>query len=112
MSFEEKLGNKAQENKYLSLSELPTTINAIIVGDPQFKTDKRGNEAVYITLQTTTGNVIQKFGKSLYEKLLESLKECGGLIELQKNKHDWKQEKAGRVQFNRYFPQPNKQKTK
>jgi len=112
MSFEEKLGNKAQESKYLSISDLPTSIVGIVANEPQFKTDKRGNEAVYITIQTDAGSVVQKYGKSLYEQLLKTIKQCGGLEQLKTIKHEWKQEKAGRAQFNRYFPQPNKQKTK
>lgn len=108
MSFEEKLKGKASESKYLSLSELPNTITATISGEPQFKTDKRGNEALYIQLKTKAGTVVQKFGKSLYEKLYNAIKACGDLKTLQTVEHTWKQEKAGRAQFDRYFPQPNK----
>lgn len=108
MSFEEKLATKAKESKYLSLSDLGTEIKGRIAGEPQFKTDKRGNEALYITISTDAGSVVQKFGKSLYEKLGIQMKLCGGLKNLQENEHLWKQEKAGRATFNRYFPQPNK----
>ena len=72
------------------------------------KTDKRGNEALYVNLKTTLGTVVQKFGKSLYEKLSADLKACGGLKNLQEVTHTWKQEKAGRATFNRYYPIANK----
>lgn len=105
-SFEDALQQKAKEAKYLNLSELPSELSAVISGEPQFKTDKRGNEALYVQLKTSNpqGVVIQKFGKSLYQKLYEAVKACGGLKALQSEEYTWKQEKAGRAQFNRYFP--------
>jgi hypothetical protein len=36
------------------------------------------------------------------------MKACGGLAVLQATEHIWKQEKAGRATFNRYYPVPNK----
>jgi hypothetical protein len=108
MSFEENLAKKAKDSKYLSISELATTIEGNVIGEPTFKTDKRGNEALYLTIALTDGAVVQKFGKSLYEKLLKDVKACGGLQVLQQTKHKWVQEKAGRATFNRYFPVPNK----
>lgn len=106
-TFEEKLAEKEKEAKYLSLSELGDTIKAKIAKEPQFKTDKRGNEALYIELTTVTGTVVQKFGKSLYGTLLTRVKEAGGKDALMTIEHVWKQEKAGRATFNRYFPIPN-----
>jgi hypothetical protein len=107
-TFEQKLESKMKEAKYLSLSDLGDTIKATILGEPQFKTDKRGNEALYIQLKTATGTVVQKFGKSIYETLGTKMKACGGLAVLQTQEHVWKQEKAGRATFNRYYPVPNK----
>lgn len=107
-TVEQKLEQKAKESKYLSLSDLGETIKATILGEPQFKTDKRGNEALYIQLKTSTGTVVQKFGRSLYAILGEKIKLCGNLKMLQDTEHIWKQEKAGRATFNRYFPVPNK----
>jgi hypothetical protein len=107
-TFEQKLEQKTKESKYLSLSELGDTLKATILDEPIFKTDKRGNEALYIQLKTATGTVVQKFGKSLYGTLGEKIKACGNLKILQTTEHTWKQEKAGRATFNRYFPIPNK----
>ena len=110
MSFEEKLDQKRKDTTYLSLSDLGEQIEATVLGEPQFKTDKRSNEALYVNLKTTLGTVVQKFGKSLYEKLHADIIACGGLKPLQETIHIWKQEKAGRATFNRYYPQPNKKK--
>lgn len=106
--FEQFLEQKAKDAQTVDLKELGDSFKAVIVGTPEAKQDKRSNEAVYITLRTKDGSVIQKYGKSLYATLLEKIKACGGLETLQKTEHTWKQEKAGRATFNRYYPIPNK----
>jgi hypothetical protein len=110
-TFEEKLAQLAKEKSVISLSDLGETFKGTILKN-EFKSDTRGNEAFYLTIKTATGNVVQKYGKSLYQILSERVKLAGGQIELQTVEHIWKQEKAGRATFNRYFPVPNKETKK
>lgn len=110
--FEKFLGEKAKEATTLDLSTIGDSFKAVIAKKPEAKQDKRGNEAIYIELTTKEGKIVQKYGKSLYATLLEKFKACGGLANLMANEHVWKQEKAGRATFNRYYPTPNKSEKK
>jgi hypothetical protein len=114
-TFEQKLEQKRKESTYLSLSDLADTLKAVIIKEPQFKADKRANEAMFMELRTSTYEnklFVQKFGKSTYELLSIRIKACGGLKPLMETEHTWTKEKAGRATFNRYFPVPNKETKK
>jgi hypothetical protein len=106
--FEKFLEQKAKDSATIDLSTLGDSFTAVILKTPEAKQDKRGNEAIYIELKTKDGLIVQKYGKSLYPLLLEKMKACSGLANLIATEHVWKQEKAGRATFNRYFPVPNK----
>jgi hypothetical protein len=108
-TFEEILTQKAKESSNISLDTLGDTIKGTVTKN-EFKADARANEALYITIKTAEGNVVQKYGRSLYQTLLEKVKACGGIEKLQTVEHTWKKEKAGRATFNRFYPLPNKTK--
>jgi hypothetical protein len=105
-TFEETLEGKAKESSCISLDELGDTIKGTI-SKYEYKADARTNQALFLTIKTAEGNVIQKYGRSLYQTLLTKVKACGGIEKLQETEHVWKQEKAGRATFNRYYPVPN-----
>lgn len=109
--FQTKLEQKAKESANVNLNELGETFKGILIKS-EFKTDARTNEACYLTIKIAKGNVVQKYGKSLYQTLLEKIKLSGGLEALKANEYTWKAEKAGRATFNRYFPVPNPEKAK
>lgn len=106
-SFEETLTQKAKESTNIALDTLGDTIKGT-VSKYEFKADARANQALFLTIKTKEGNVVQKYGKSLYQTLLEKVKACGSIEQLSAIEHVWKQEKAGRATFNRYYPIPNK----
>jgi hypothetical protein len=106
-----KLKQKAEQVKeYLSVTDLPQQVKAIMVGDLQFKTDKRGNEACFITLQTKEGKyVVQKYTSTNYAYLYDRIVSCGGIQKLQTEYHFWVKERIGRSINERLFPQPKKE---
>jgi hypothetical protein len=105
--FEKALEQKAKESSSIALDTLGDTIKGT-VSKYEFKADARANQALFITIKTKEGNVVQKYGKSLYQTLLDKVRLCGTIETLQNTEHTWKQEKAGRATFNRYYPVPNK----
>jgi hypothetical protein len=106
----EKLKQKAEQVKeYLSVTDLPEQIEAKMIGDLQFKTDKRGNEACFITLETKEGKlVVQKYTSTNYAYLYDKITSCGGIQKLQMEYHTWIKERVGRSINDRLFPQPKK----
>jgi hypothetical protein len=108
--FEKFLEQKAKDSATIDLSTLGDIFKATVTKTPEAKQDKRGNEAIYIELKTKDGMIVQKYGKSLYPILLEKIKACGGIENLKQIEHIWKQEKAGRATFNRYYPMSTKTK--
>lgn len=111
MTFEEKLHQKASEvavGEYASLTDLANTIDAKILGEPVFKVDKRGNEALFMTLlMKNDKKVVQKYTKTAYKTLEEDLESCGGLTVLQNEWFTWTRQRVGRAQHERFYPQPN-----
>jgi hypothetical protein len=109
-----KLKEKAEQVKeYLSVTDLPKEIEAKMVGDLQFKTDKRGNEACFITLQTKEGKyVVQKYTSTNYAYLYDKITSCGGMQKLQTEYHLWVKERVGRSINERLFPQPKHRREK
>lgn len=107
MTFEDKLKQKADESRFLSLSNLSDEITATVIGEPEWKKDKRGNECLYIVLDTKEGTIVQKFGKSIYETLYQAIQKCGGLGNLKIVKHTWRKSIAGKAINPRYYPIPN-----
>jgi hypothetical protein len=107
-TFEEELEQKVKESQGLDLDSLGDTIKGKVIRN-EFKEDARANKALFFTIETKEGNVVQKYGVSLYKLLLEKIKACGGIVHLQTVEHTWKKEKAGRATFNRYYPIPNKE---
>jgi len=104
----EKLKQKAEQVKeYLSVMDLPKEVQAKMVGDLDFRTDKRGNEACFIVLETKEGKlVVQKYTSTNYAYLYDRITSCGGIQKLQTEYHSWVKERVGRSINERLFPQP------
>jgi hypothetical protein len=109
-SLEEELRRRAaQVKEYIPATNLPDEVEAVIVGEPTFKTDKRGTEALFITLKTRDGKYIaQKYMPTTYKDLEAAIKACGGVKALQESYHIWRKRRSGRTQFDRLFPTPAK----
>jgi hypothetical protein len=109
-SIEEELRKRAaQVKEYIPATNLPDEVEAIIVGEPVFKKDKRGTEALFVTLRTRDGKYIaQKYMPTTYADLEAAIRSCGGIRALQTNYHIWRKKRSGRTQFDRLFPTPTK----
>jgi hypothetical protein len=109
-SLEEELRKRAaQVKEYIPATNLPDEVEAIIIGEPTFKTDKRGTEALFITLKTRDGKYIaQKYMPTTYSDLESAIKACGGVEALKRSYHIWRKRRSGRTQFDRLFPTPAK----
>jgi len=107
MSLTEQLKKKSEQiPQYISVSEIPPKIEVKILSF-EFKTDKRGNEACFITLVTKDGKrVVQKYTKSCYEALFNAIEHAGGERYLSENFHVWVQERRGRSINPRLYPTP------
>ena len=110
----EKLKEKAEQAKeYISVTDIPSEVNAILASDLVFKADKRGNEACFITLKTKEGKYIaQKYTPSTYKYLHDCIINCGGLTNLQNTYYIWKKERVGRSINERLYPQPKPKREK
>jgi len=108
----EILKKKAEQAKeFISVVDLPEQIEAKLVGDLVFKTDKRGNEGCFITLQTKEGKyVAQKYTQTQYAYLYNAIINCGGLAKLQNEYHIWIKQRVGRGINERLFPKPKQRK--
>ncbi len=106
-SFEEKLKEKAERQlTYESLDTLPETITAKIYGEPQIKQDNQKNECVFLELILENGKgVIQKYTKTSFKDLYESVKQAGGFKKLADNFHKWTKRETGQAKNERYFPE-------
>ena len=92
--------------KYLSVTELPPKVEVKLTSF-EFKTDKKGNEGAFITLRTKDGSlIVQKYGKSCYEPLLNAIEAAGGEQYLTQNYHVWSQERLGKSINPRLYPVP------
>lgn len=103
----EKLREKAEEvAEYLSVTDLPDQIQAKIVSDLVFKVDKRGNECLFLTLETPEKKrIVQKYTPSTYSALYEALLNAGGWEYLQNNYATWVKQRVGRAINERLYPQ-------
>jgi hypothetical protein len=110
--FLAKLKEKAaQAREYLSVADIPALVNAILIGDLDFRADKRGNEALFVTLKTKDNKyIVQKYTPTTYQYLHQRIIDCGGLENLQKEFYTWKKERIGRAINERLFPQPKQRK--
>jgi hypothetical protein len=110
----EKLKEKAEQaREYISVTDIPNEVSAILVGDFVFKADKRGNEALFITLKTKDNKYIaQKYTPTTYKYLHDRIIYCGGLEKLQNEFHTWKKERIGRAINERLYPQPKPKREK
>jgi hypothetical protein len=110
----EKLKEKAKEAKeYVSVAELPDEIELRIATEPEFKVDKRGNECLFIVLDTKDGKrVVQKYTPTQYKQLIDLLEKCGGIEALKTEFFIWKKKRIGRALNDRLFPQPKTKKEK
>jgi len=108
----EKLKEKAaQAREYLSVADIPVEVNAVLASDLDFRADKRGNEALFVTLKTKDNKyIVQKYTPTTYKYLHEKIIDCGGLEKLQKEFYVWKKERIGRAINERLFPQPKQLK--
>ncbi len=107
--LEKTLEQKVKETpEFLSVAELPEELVAKVQSSV-FKTDKRGNEALFIRLLTKDNKVvIQKYTPTQYKYLLEQIRKCGGIENLKTNYYTWRKEKVGRAINERLFPTPKK----
>ena len=114
MSMLEKLKEKASEAKeYISVAELPDEISLKIAVEPSFRVDKRGNECLFIVLDTKDGKrVVQKYTPTQYKELANLIEECGGIETLSTGYFTWKKKRIGRALNDRLFPQPKTKKEK
>jgi hypothetical protein len=110
----EKLKEKAEQTKeYISVTDIPNEVNAILVSDLNFKADKRGNEALFLTLKTKDNKyIVQKYTPSTYKYLYERIIDCGGIDKLKNEYHTWKKERIGRAINERLYPQPKPRREK
>ena len=106
-SLTEVLKKKVEQlPKYLSVTELPPRIEVKLLAFA-FKTDKKGNEGAFITLETKEGAyIVQKYGKSCYEPLLNAIFAAGGEEYLRNNYHTWIMDKRGKSLNPRLYPVP------
>jgi hypothetical protein len=106
-SLTELLKKKVEQlPKYLSVTELPPRIEVKLLAFA-FKTDKKGNEGAFITLETKEGAyIVQKYGKSCYEPLLDAMEAAGGEQYLRNNYHVWIMDKRGKSLNPRLYPIP------
>jgi hypothetical protein len=108
----EKLKEKAEQaREYISVTDIPEEVNAILVGELNFKADKRGNEALFLTLKTKDNKYIaQKYTPTTYKYLHDKIIDCGGLTKIQNELYIWKKERIGRAINERLYPQPKTKK--
>lgn len=104
------LKEKAEKVKeYLSVLEVPESIEVKLIGDLEFKKDKRGNEACFLTLETREGKIIvQKYTSTNYAYLYDAISKLGDITFLKKDFVTWKKAKVGRSINERLFPMPTK----
>jgi hypothetical protein len=110
----EKLREKAEQaREYISVTDIPNEINAILASDLNFKIDKRGHEALFITLKTKDNKyIVQKYTPTTYKYLYDRIIDCGGLEKLKKEFHIWRKERIGRAINERLYPQPKPRREK
>jgi predicted nucleotide-binding protein (sugar kinase/HSP70/actin superfamily) len=108
------LKEKAEKVKeYLSVLEVPESIDVKLIGDLEFKKDKRGNEACFITLETRDAKIIvQKYTSTNYAYLYDAISKLGDIEFLKKDFITWKKAKVGRSINERLFPMPKIKKEK
>jgi oligoribonuclease (3'-5' exoribonuclease) len=95
------------------VTDIPAEVSAILVGDFVFKADKRGNEALFITLKTKDNRyIVQKYTPSTYKYLYERIIDCGGIDKLKNEYHTWIKQRAGRSINERLYPQPKQKREK
>jgi frataxin-like iron-binding protein CyaY len=95
------------------VTDIPAEVSAILVGDFVFKADKRGNEALFITLKTKDNKyIVQKYTPSTYSYLYNKILECGGIEKLKNEYHTWTKQRAGRSINERLYPQPKQKREK
>ncbi len=110
----EKLKQKASEvPEYISVTDLPDTVTARLITNPTFKTDKRGNEACFLTLETPDRKrIVQKYTPSTYKHLYEAIINAGGLEYLKNNYVEWTKLRVGRAINERLYPTPKTKRAK
>jgi crotonobetainyl-CoA:carnitine CoA-transferase CaiB-like acyl-CoA transferase len=106
-SLTEALKKKVQQiPKYISIKELPNKVELKLVAFA-FRNDNRGKESLFLTLQTREGAyVVQKYGRSTFEALLDAIEAAGGEDYLRNNFHPWVMEKRGKAIYPRLYPVP------
>ncbi|MEM1540250.1 MAG: hypothetical protein QXJ07_02565 [Candidatus Bathyarchaeia archaeon] len=109
-SLESILKQKAEEQfKFLSVAELPEVVKARIV-KWEFKEDKRGNECLFVHLETENEEIIvQKFTSSTWMELYDRLKRIG-FDRIQKDYVTWVKTNVGRAINPRLLPIVEKRK--
>jgi len=96
-----------QVKEYISIQDLPDHVNLLLIGDLDFKADKRGNEACFMTLATEDKKyLVQKYTPSQYRELFYYIEKCGGIEALKQKYFIWEKRRSGRAINDRLFPRP------
>jgi hypothetical protein len=102
-----------QAKEYISIQDLPDKVNLVLVGDLDFKADKRGNESCFVTLMTKERKyLVQKYTPSTYKELFNAIEECGGIEALRQKYLVWEKRRSGRAINDRLFPRPEQRSQK
>lgn len=112
MSLEKDLAQKAKDQPvYLAMEDLPETVK-VLLKEYRFKTDAKGNDAMYLYLETKDGKtIVQKYTGSGYDEILTAIKDAGGSDLLKNTLTEWKKATVGRMQKQRLIPQPKQKAT-
>lgn len=109
LSLEKELKEKAKEApEFMSITDLPDEIQ-VLLNNYTFKTDARGNEALFLYLRTKDNKMItQKYTQTSYNEIFDLIKKAGGSEHLKVMLTTWKKEIVGRMQKPRLVPRPTK----
>lgn len=105
LDLEKDLAQKAKEQpEFLSVTDLPDTMK-LLLNDYKFKTDARGNEALFLYLRTKDNKmIVQKYTATSYDDILTSIKQAGGAEHLKITLSLWEKRMVGKMQKPRLVP--------
>lgn len=104
MSLIELLKDKSQTSVFVLLDDLPERPELKMLSY-ELKTDKRGNEGIFITFEDREGRrIVQKYGASVYEMLLALIAKVGGERVIKESYITYEKRTYGRQDQNRLYP--------
>lgn len=106
LSIESRLAQKIESApEYISITDTPDTL-LLRLRESKFKTDSRGNEALFLYLNDKDGKtLVQKYTQTTYNDILEAINNAGGSEYLTKNFVSWTKQMVGRMQNPRFVPE-------